>query len=109
LLVEYNFGGINKPGAFPASHRKEEDFPCCATCAILTITLSVEGDSIKDIGDKMRSRRDLKQALLRIGSESQADDWLLGAEVLWAPEDRWDILYEQDIYADYPSLYPLYD
>jgi uncharacterized membrane protein len=64
---------------------------------------------MKGIDDKMRSRRDLKQALLHIGSDSEADDWLLGAEVLWAPEDRGDVLYEQDVYADYPSLYPLSD
>ena len=60
-------------------------------------------------GPKIRTRKELRQILTRIAADAQVDDCLLAAELLWAPEERSDLLSPQDIAADYPELYPLLD
>jgi uncharacterized membrane protein len=76
-----------------------------ATAAVVTINLCIEGDSTRIA--KIRNRAELQAVLSRIASDAQVDDCLLAGEVLWSPEDRSESLAAEDIYADYPTLYPL--
>ena len=78
-----------------------------ATCAVVSISLCIEGDSTKI--PSIRSRQGLREALAKISADSQVDDCLVSAEVLWTPEERSDTLSQEDVYADYPNLYPLLD
>ena len=57
----------------------------------------------------IRTREELRQLLTSIAADTKVDECLLAAELLWAPEERQDILTKQDIAADYPELYPLLD
>lgn len=75
-----------------------------ATAAVVSINLAIEGDSTLLRG--IRYRQDLLDALSKIASDAQVDDCLFSAEVLWAPEERWEVLTKNDIYADYPNLIP---
>jgi uncharacterized membrane protein len=77
-----------------------------ATAAVVTISLSIEGDRTKL--PTIRTRKDVADALSRIAADAPIEDCLLSAEVLWAPEARSDRLTDEDIFADHPSLYPLY-
>jgi uncharacterized membrane protein len=78
-----------------------------ATAAVVSIILCIEGDSTKI--PEIRNRRQLRDALSRIAADSQIEDCLLSGEVLWTPEDPVEWLSDQDIYYDYPTLYPLLD
>lgn len=75
------------------------------TAAIVCINLAIEGDSTSL--RSVRSRQDLLDALSKIASDSQVGECLLSAEILWAPEEPWEVLTSSDIYADYPNLIPL--
>lgn len=98
-----NFGGKdNSEGSSTAI-----DDPYRATAAVVNINLAIEGDSTKF--SKIKTRNELRAALSRVASDSQIEDCLLSAEILWTPEDRSETLSNQDVYADYPSLYPLID
>lgn len=83
------------------------DDPYRATAAVVSINLAIEGDSTKF--SKIKTRNELRAALSRVAADSQIEDCLLSAEILWTPEDRSETLSNQDVYADYPSLYPLVD
>jgi uncharacterized membrane protein len=76
-----------------------------ATAAVVTVSLSIEGDKTKL--PRITTRDDLTTALARIASDALVDDCLLAGEVLWAPEARSDKLEKEDVFADYPDLYPL--
>lgn len=78
-----------------------------ATIAVVTINLCIEGDSTKIT--KIKNRIELHSALSRIASDCQVGDCLLSAEVLWSPESRTERITSEDIYANYPSLFPLLD
>lgn len=73
-----------------------------ATSVVVSMLVSIEGDRTKV--RRIISRRDLENALLRIAADSQVDDCLLSAEVLWTPEDRSVTLSNQDLVASYPEL-----
>jgi uncharacterized membrane protein len=83
------------------------DDPYRVTAAVVSINLAIEGDSTKF--SKIKTRNELRAALSRVAADSQIEDCLLSAEILWTPEDRSETLSNQDVYADYPSLYPLVD
>ena len=94
------FGGENH-----ADKSANRNGSYAATAAVITITIAITGDSTRF--DKIKSRSKLREALFRIASDCQVDDSLLAAEILWSPEERSDVLTTEDIYADYPNLYPL--
>lgn len=73
-----------------------------ATAAVVTIILSIDGDSTKL--PVIKSVADLEQALVKIASDVKVDDCLRSAEVLWTPEDSNDTLSQRDVIADYPDL-----
>ena len=76
-----------------------------ATVAIVTINLCIEGDSTRV--SQIRNRVELESALSRIASDCQVDECLLSAEVIWTPEGRTEKLTSEEVYAEYPSLFPL--
>lgn len=96
--------------------RKEDNtdgdnfFKPLATMAVVSLGLCIEGDSLSTgIAKQVRDREDVRKALSQIATDVQTEECLLSAEVLWTPEEDTDILSEEDIYADYPDLYPLLD
>jgi uncharacterized membrane protein len=81
---------INKYGGIDigqATTQPKEAISDKATAAVVTISLSIEGDRTRL--PSIRTRKDV-------------------ADALWAPEARSDQLTDEDIIADHPSLYPLY-
>jgi len=72
---------------------------------VVSINLAIEGDSTVLPG--IRYRQDVLDALSKIATDAQVGDCLLSAELLWAPEERWEVLTPNDVYADYPNLIPL--
>jgi uncharacterized membrane protein len=73
-----------------------------ATMAVVTIILSITGDSTKI--PRIQSVKDVEEALRKISTDSKVDDCLTGAEILWTPEDRSETLSYRDVIADYPEL-----
>ena len=73
-----------------------------ATMAVVTLVLSIQGDSTKV--PKIRSIADVEEALRKIASDVKVDDCLLGAEILWTPQDRSEVLSRMEVVADYPEL-----
>ena len=96
-----NFGGKDNS----ERSNKAVDGPYRATAAVVSINLAIEGDSTKF--SKIKTRNELRAALSRVAADSQIEDCLLSGEIMWTPEDRSETLSNQDVYADYPSLYPL--
>lgn len=84
--------------------------------AVITLGLCIEGNSLnthipqqQQHHQPIRTRKDLHRALSQIATDVQTEDCLLSAEILWTPEEEGDYLTEQEVYADYPDLYPLLD
>lgn len=73
-----------------------------ATMAVVTLVLSIQGDSTAV--PMIRSIQDVENALRKIAADVKVDDCLTGAEILWTPEDRNEVLTRMDIIADYPEL-----
>jgi len=80
-----------------------------STCAIVTLILSIEGSNTttntKKGLSKMIAWQHVWDGLSRIGADMMVDDCLLGAEVLWTPEKRGDVVTRRDIVVDYPDLW----
>jgi uncharacterized membrane protein len=72
-----------------------------ATMAVVTLVLAIDGDSTKI--PKIRSLRDVEDALRKIASDAKVSDCLQGAEILWTPEGT-ESLSMRDVIADYPEL-----
>lgn len=85
--------------------RNTEDTMSRATAAVVTINVSIEGDQTRL--PKIRSRKDLVSALSRLASDAPVEDCLLSAEVLWAPGSRSETLSKENLFADYPDLFPI--
>eukprot|EP00429_Kryptoperidinium_foliaceum_P068233 CAMPEP_0176072748 /NCGR_PEP_ID=MMETSP0120_2-20121206/36346_1 /TAXON_ID=160619 /ORGANISM="Kryptoperidinium foliaceum, Strain CCMP 1326" /LENGTH=425 /DNA_ID=CAMNT_0017406425 /DNA_START=142 /DNA_END=1415 /DNA_ORIENTATION=- len=92
-----NYGGSKKFD--PTPYAKIDSYPR-ATVAVVTLNLCIEGDSTK--ATKIKNRVELQSLLSRIASDSQVEDCLLSAEVLWSPESRMERITSEDVYADYP-------
>jgi uncharacterized membrane protein len=73
-----------------------------ATMAVITLLVSVEGDSTKL--PVIRSQSDVEEALAKIAADVKVDDCLQSAEILWTPEERTETLSMKDIVGDYPEL-----
>jgi uncharacterized membrane protein len=74
-----------------------------ATMVVVTLVLSIQGDSTK-VPTKIGSLADVEDALRKIAADVKVDDCLTGAEILWTPQDRSEVLTRKDIVADYPEL-----
>lgn len=98
-----NYGGVDYVGERNDNTRLTGNtYTPQATAAVVTIILSIDGDSTKL--PTINSISDLEQALTRIASDAKVDDCLRSAEVLWTPEDSRDTLSERDVIVDYPEL-----
>lgn len=94
------FGGVDY--AERGTRRITDGFNPQATAAVVTLLISIDGDSTKL--PRINSIGDLEKALTRIATDVKVDDCLRSAEVLWTPEDPNDVLTERDVTADYPKL-----
>lgn len=94
------FGGVDY--AERGTRRLTDGFNPQATAAVVTLLISIDGDSTKL--PRINSIGDLEKALTRIATDVKVDDCLRSAEVLWTPEDPNDVLTERDVTADYPKL-----
>lgn len=74
-----------------------------ATMAVVTLVLSIQGDSTK-VPTQIRTLADVEDALRKIAADVKVDDCLTGAEILWTPQDRSEVLTRKDVVADYPEL-----
>eukprot|EP00565_Helicotheca_tamesis_P006163 CAMPEP_0185741216 /NCGR_PEP_ID=MMETSP1171-20130828/38840_1 /TAXON_ID=374046 /ORGANISM="Helicotheca tamensis, Strain CCMP826" /LENGTH=535 /DNA_ID=CAMNT_0028413171 /DNA_START=72 /DNA_END=1679 /DNA_ORIENTATION=+ len=74
-----------------------------ATMAVVTILLTIEGDSTK-VPTKLNSISDVEEGLRLIASDVKVGSCLRGAEILWTPEERTETLSRRDVFADYPEL-----
>lgn len=101
-----NYGG--KQTRMESTSKSPSELSSPATVALVNIHLAIEGNSLRAF-DKIRSRSQLKEALLQISSDVLVDDCLLAAEVIWSPEDPSEQMTMEDIYADFPTLYTLID
>jgi uncharacterized membrane protein len=72
------------------------------TLAVVTLTISIEGDST--MLPTIKTRAQLRDAFSRIAADAQVEDCLLGGEVLWAPEGTTEVMTEEEVLADYPDL-----
>lgn len=96
------FGGvdysISKDKSLPAG----DEFSPQATSAVVTIVVSIDGDSTNL--PQINSINDLEKALIRLATDVKVDDCLRSAEVLWTPDDKFDVISERDVVVDYPKL-----
>jgi uncharacterized membrane protein len=101
------FGGVDTSATLRRSSRSSAsaDDGGKATLAVVTLVVSIQGDStVNQIPKRIRSLADVEQALRQIAADVKVDDCLLGAEILWTPEDRDEVLSRRDVIADYPEL-----
>ena len=76
-----------------------------ATVAVVTIVLTIDGDSTSSqLSSKLNSIRDVEEALRRIASDSKVDNCLRGVEILWTPEERDETLTMREVLEDYSDL-----
>jgi uncharacterized membrane protein len=78
-----------------------------ATMAVVTLVLSLQGTNIEktNIPQSIQSISDLETILRHVASNVMMEENdLLGAEILWTPEDRQEVLTKRDVVADYPEL-----
>jgi uncharacterized membrane protein len=107
----YGYSIVNKYGREDLSDIRHDESASLeapdskATEAVVTMLVAIEGDKTRL--PSIKSRDNLLTSLNRLAVDAQVDDCLLSAEVSWSPELRSDALSQQDIYADYPSLFPL--
>lgn len=96
------FGGVDYNDGVKSTNRMTDGFNPQATAVVVTLIVSIDGDSTKL--SKINGMSDLENALTRIATDVKVDDCLRSAEVLWTPEDPKDVLTERDVVADYPKL-----
>ncbi len=101
-----NYGGVEYGIKAGSSDRKligsSDSFSPKATAAVVTIILSIDGDSTKL--PTINSIADLERGLTQIASDVKVDGCLRSAEVLWTPQAVGDTLSERDVIVDYPDL-----
>lgn len=74
------------------------------TVAIVTIIVALEGKELPKVTD----RKSLKKCLTMLGgSDILGASALLASEVMWTPEEPWEVLQKDDLYLDFPELMPL--
>ncbi|CAN0395106.1 unnamed protein product [Ascophyllum nodosum] len=81
------------------------------TVAVVSLVLALRGDSLKRLGlDRgVSSMSGVRAALEAIASGSLSDggENVLGAEVLWTPEEPSEVLTREDVVTDFPELIDL--
>lgn len=82
-----------------------DERPAESRLAVVSVHLSILGDST--LLPAVRDRADALRALNVIAADAKVGDCLLGAEILWAPEDKDEIVTMDNLVADYPELVAL--
>jgi uncharacterized membrane protein len=104
-LVSPNLA-VSKFGAEPthAAQRRAER-SAESRLAVVSLHVSILGDST--MLPAVRDRADALRALNVIAADAKVGECLMGAEILWAPEDKDEIVTMDDLVADYPELVSL--
>ena len=76
------------------------------TFAVITLTLLLVGAAVES-WPTMKSRSDWKQTLHTLTATVSVENVLLAGEVLWAPTGANEQLSQEQIYTDYPNLFPM--
>ena len=75
-----------------------------ATVAVVSIIVALEDKELPPVMDT----KSLRSALTMLGgSDLMGASALLAAEIMWTPEEPWEILDKNDLYLEYPELMPL--
>ncbi|CAM9875254.1 unnamed protein product [Choristocarpus tenellus] len=81
------------------------------TLAVVTIVLALRGESLKRLGleRNINGISALRNALetLASGAVSDQGENVLAAEVLWTPEEPWEVLTREEAINDFPELMDL--
>ena len=64
------------------------------------VVLLRQGSTLPDIS----GATDLRQALQNLAAEVSVEDNLMGAELLWTPEDANDVMDRDDMFLNFPEL-----
>jgi uncharacterized membrane protein len=108
----FNHTAVSKFGSEPtqaANSRDESGGSAHAKTAesrlaVVSVHVSILGDSTLPA---VRDRADALRALNVIAADAKVGDCLMGAEILWAPEDKDEVVAIEDLVADYPELVTL--
>jgi uncharacterized membrane protein len=76
--------------------------------AVVTLVLALRGESLKrfQLERSVNSASAVRSVLQQLASDTTTDEGenVLGAEILWTPEEPWETLDRNDIIADFPEL-----
>merc|ERR1711998_95035 len=62
------------------------------TVAVVTFILALEGRTLPEVKDLSS----LRATLLRLGTDALENSSLMAAEVMWSPEEPWDVLTPEE-------------
>lgn len=109
------FQGENRPD--DTITQFNSDGTTTSTIAVVTVNIAMRGKFIGPTNKKGGSknnfsnnlnRLDVISLLTQIGSDVQMEDnEMIAAEIFWTPEQRDDILTQEEVYYKYPELLPL--
>ncbi|CAM9696031.1 unnamed protein product [Discosporangium mesarthrocarpum] len=81
------------------------------TLAVVTIVLALRGDSLRNLGleRNIAGVAALRSALEAVATGALSDNGenVLAAEVLWTPEEPWEVLTREEAIMDFPELMDL--
>eukprot|EP00286_Rhodomonas_abbreviata_P020121 CAMPEP_0181299050 /NCGR_PEP_ID=MMETSP1101-20121128/6124_1 /TAXON_ID=46948 /ORGANISM="Rhodomonas abbreviata, Strain Caron Lab Isolate" /LENGTH=404 /DNA_ID=CAMNT_0023404143 /DNA_START=21 /DNA_END=1235 /DNA_ORIENTATION=- len=72
------------------------------TAAVITLLLGFDDATLPKVND----RESMKKALREMAAVAQEPNKLLQAELLWTPEEPWEIVMPSDVPLSYPDLIP---
>lgn len=79
--------------------------------ALVQIHVVIEGDAMKPFGQRqIETKQSFRKALVQLSGDVNAvDDCVVAGEVLWAPQqqEQNQVMTEEDVYASYPTLWPV--
>jgi uncharacterized membrane protein len=81
---------------------------CTYTQAEVTLVLALRGESLKrfQLERSVNSASAVRAVLQQLASDTTTDEGenVLGAEILWTPEEPWETLDRNDVITDFPEL-----
>ena len=82
-----------------------------ASLALVQIHLIIEGNTMERFGSRqVETRKSLQEALVQLaGDVTAVKDCVVAGEVLWGPQlqEQQQVMLEEDVYANYPRLWPV--
>jgi uncharacterized membrane protein len=90
------------------SHYTVHTALCTYTQAVVTLVLALRGESLKrfQLERSVNSASAVRAVLQQLASDTTTDEGenVLGAEILWTPEEPWETLDRNDVITDFPEL-----